>query len=87
MKTTIKIHKSDLGDKWPFTVDKVTVFKAYDGALIIFCKKGKYALNGIASGRKKIKIINMIWLDDPEIPGLKKSLSPVFTYLTDKNFI
>ena len=71
--------------KWPFTVDQVAILKTkveeYDAFGIIH-NFGAFALSGILESYGFAKLEEAgIWADNPEIPGTKKSLTPVFEYL------
>lgn len=75
------IHKKDFGENWPFTIDQVKIKK---GKFIIFLKykNNKYAINGIAKNCDCLPLKESgIWADDPEISGIKKSLTPLFAFL------
>jgi Protein of unknown function (DUF2511) len=75
-----KISKSDFGNAWPFTVEEgLLSCKGGNGfGAVIFSSNGvTYAVNGIAKGRKTYNGIEVIWIDNPAIPGIKKNLSTI----------
>jgi hypothetical protein len=78
-----KLRKSQFGDKWAFTIDKAT-FKIEKGnAIYMYDGSTKYAFNGIARNKKDALELDSVWLDNPEIPGTKKSLQPIFNVLLE----
>jgi hypothetical protein len=80
------VRKSELGDKWPFTVDSV----------IVHCEKGiyylvtvpggeTYALNGTATSTHQYKEIEAIWLHDAKLGGnWRIGIDPILL-IADKN--
>ena len=73
------ITKTEIGvDKWPFIVDEVIIEyrKKYQA---MFAKTGNllYGLNGFARDLQD-KPLEEIWLDDPDIPGTKISITFIF---------
>lgn len=95
------IHKKELGENWPFTVDEVEIWVA-NGAFILLRhemkfthvdgktkqtsnKIVKYAINGIAENQGCLPLTQSnIWADDPEIPGAKKSITPLMEFLRER---
>ena len=70
------ITKSEIGaDKWPFTVDEVTIQINDIQAIYVKTDEWFYNLNGIA---KKGMPLENIWLDNPDIPSTKKSIGFIF---------
>ena len=60
------------GKTWPLTVDEATL--SCDGMAVFAEVDGKrYAVNGTAKARAAI--LNPIWADDPNMPGLKIDMS------------
>lgn len=83
-QNTLKFTREDYPGKWPFSVDEIEVYCS--GYKEIYCKtsNGKtYALNGSAKGIShndpSISKIEEIWLDDPELVGLKLSYGDFIT--------
>lgn len=67
---------------WPFTVDTATLLctKAPNGERVTVVANGEmYALNGTAKSAKLWPPFDPIWLDNPNIPGLKVDISPMIT--------
>lgn len=70
----LRVSRDEFGDAWPFKVDEGVI--ACEGLEYTFTADGRtYALNGIAI-QAGYPEIDEIWLDDPDIPGAKISLSP-----------
>ena len=72
MKNVLILKKRDFF-RWPFSSDIVQIQKKGYGLSVIINKK-KYNLNGAAT---KGEPLENIWLDNPEIPGTKISISRV----------
>lgn len=75
---TVKINKDAFGDQWPFSVDEGILERR--GMMVLFHigQMGEtYGLNGFAT-LKGFDLIDEIWLDNPDIPGTKISLTPIF---------
>ncbi|WP_257387845.1 YebY family protein [Tahibacter caeni] len=74
------VSKSDLGDRWPLTVDSGTLrCRPFRGNLQILTIEvdGKvWAVNGTAIGQG-FPEINPIWKGNPEIPGAKINIGPL----------
>lgn len=65
---------------WPFTVDTATLFctKAAGGERVtVVADREMYALNGTAESAKLWPPFDPIWLDNPNIPGLKVDIGPM----------
>lgn len=62
---------------WPFIIPIVRI-KLCEVGLIISVNNKKYALSG--SALRKHKNCDEIWLDNPDIPGAKISLTPIIDY-------
>lgn len=84
MPQTLKLTKADYSGKWPFAVDEIEIY--CDGYTEIYGRtnNGKiYALNGSAKGAShnnaSVSRVEEIWLDDPDIPGLKISYGDFIT--------
>ena len=70
---------------WPFTVNSVRIEKdKKNPGIYVKCNGERYGLNGIAVNCKKLE---EIWLDNPEIPGTKKSISFVFVICRKKGLL
>ncbi|RYJ44542.1 DUF2511 domain-containing protein [Flavobacterium beibuense] len=75
-ENTTKFTKNTFSGQWPFSVNEVEVFcRPYKE---VYCKTEDgtiYALNGSAKSASrddsKVKEIENIWLDNPQIPGTK----------------
>lgn len=83
------INRDDLGDDWPFVVDSVVIKRR--GTTALHVRPGPphkikiYALNGSAKTHLGLpEMDGQIWADNPEIPGTKKSLSPLFRFINGK---
>ncbi len=65
---------------WPFTVDTATLLctKGAGGERVTVVADGEmYALNGTAKSAKLWPPFDAIWLDNPNIPGLKVNIDPM----------
>jgi hypothetical protein len=72
----LEVKREDYGKDWPFSVEKGVV-DCVDGSAAIFKVGNKsYSLNGTAEGRGYAPI-DPIWLDNPELSGLKINISPM----------
>jgi len=60
-----------LGCEWPLTVSEGTIWCVGAGRLVFEADGTQYALNGLAKGTGEYADIEAIWLDDPEVDGLK----------------
>jgi len=71
----------EFGEDWPFTVSDGYVYSLNKGFVKIFEHNGaKYALTGFAKqygkkNNKRYKDFELIWRDNPSIPGTKISIS------------
>lgn len=84
---TVRITRSEFGERWPFTVDEGVLAFRQTGRLkngdpvgaVTFTANGKtYGVNGIARGKASGHAdIEEILADDPAVPGLKKNISPI----------
>ena len=83
MKKVLVIEKS-LGNKYPFSVSPIFLSKDSVGGLYVNHKGKKYNLNGVA---RKGESLNSIWLDNPDIPGTKKSIGVMFDICIDKGLL
>lgn len=82
----------DKPEKWPFSVDKLAVFRFDIGhnpcfdiennfCFVIVHNYKSYALSGILEGYGFLKLEDSdIWADNQEIPGTKKSLTSFFEF-------
>lgn len=71
------VSREMLGDEWPLTVEEGTLRcdgPAVAGAIFFEAEGRWYPVNGIARGRSEGVEIDVIWADDPEIPGAKKHI-------------
>lgn len=74
------VSKDDLGEAWPFSVSEGVLDCEGSGGVgaVTFEANGTtYAVNGVAKDQGAGADIEEIWLDDPTIPGAKKSISPI----------
>lgn len=73
------VTRAEFGDRWPLTVDDGTLSCQFNA--VIFTREGvTYAVNGVAQqmrADRKWHDITEIWADNPDTPGLKKSLDPL----------
>ena len=60
-----------LGYEWPLTVSEGLIWCVGAGRLVFEADGTQYALNGLARGTGEYEDIGPIWLDDPEVDGLK----------------
>lgn len=74
-----EIERSDLGDKWPLTVDRGTLRCEGSGGIgdVIFTTEDgtEYSVNGAAKSTGKYEDIMEIWADNPDVEGLKVDMS------------
>ncbi len=76
------ISKEQLGEGWPFTTEEMHLSCLAGGAVVVMDvdTAEMYPVNGVANGQAKrnaMKPLSDIWLDDPDISGVKISLSRV----------
>ena len=83
---TFKINKGNPNIKnWPFTVDSVRIEKnKKTPAIYVKCNSKTYGLNGID---RNCKSLSEIWLDNPEIPGTKISITSIFNLCKHKGLL
>jgi hypothetical protein len=65
---------------WPFTVDSATLMctKGAGGERVtVVANREMYALNGTAKSANLWPPFDPIWLDDPQVPGLKVNIGPM----------
>lgn len=77
---TLNISQSEMGDKWPFTVDQGEISCIPPNTVIFRYENKIYAVNGTAEATGKYLDILPIWKDDPKVPPelkLKISISPI----------
>jgi hypothetical protein len=82
--TVFTATKEDIGDKWPLKPEKVRILVSREKAIFVIHKNKRYALNGTAralNGRD----LEPIWLDNPDVPGAKMSLGPLFGLVESKS--
>ena len=81
-----RITKSEIGaSKWPFTMDEVTILRdSKTPAFYVKAGKELYNLNGIA---KKGRPLEEIWLENPDIPRSKISISFIFSMCGKKGLL
>lgn len=78
-----QVTQEQFGAEWPFTVPSGTVECASPAEALLFRYQGRiYALNGIAQGWARnngvrLTELETIWKPNPEIPGLRVSISSV----------
>lgn len=80
------ITKSEIGaDKWPFTVDEVTITRVKNNPAL-YVKSGKklYNLNGFV---RKGEPLEDIWLDNSDIPGSRKSIGFIFKMCNERGLM
>jgi len=75
----MEIKKEKFNGNWPFSLAKVQIEKV-NFELYVIANNERYALNGYAAQTKKGKDIDAIWMDDPQIIGVKVSLSDVINF-------
>lgn len=77
------INKSEVKEKWPFTVDKVTLkcYKENDIEMpVVIIEDKTYGLTGFADnihGQKDINALNKYWLENKEIKNTRVSISEI----------
>lgn len=74
-----KLYKETFQGRWPFSVDKVILVKTGNSISVRF-RIYEYALNGVATSNGFPNLPDKFWLDNPDIPGTKISLSDVISY-------
>ena len=82
------ITKTEIGvDKWPFTVDEVVIeYRKKQQAMFAKIDNHSYGLNGFARDLQD-KPLEEIWLDDPDIPGAKISITFIFQMCRDRGLL
>jgi hypothetical protein len=68
------ISRTDLGTKWPLTVESGTLRCEGSGGVgdVTFSATGKtYWVNGTAKATERYADFSEIWADDPSVSGLK----------------
>lgn len=76
------ISAEDFGSAWPFTFEEAYIACHTGKALTVMdAESGRmYPLNGTAKGKASslgLEPLESVWLDNPDIPGTKVSISPV----------
>lgn len=78
------VNAEKLGDGvWPLTVDEGQIDCIGRGRVTLIADGETYALNGLASGAGDGQAIDAIWLDDPDVPGLKVPMGDLTAYAND----
>ena len=78
-----RINRADYGLDWPLTIPEATLHCENDAVWIVNPSNGRrYWINGFAKGYLENRgyeayAIDPIWLPNPEIPGIKISVSPI----------
>jgi hypothetical protein len=65
---------------WPFTVDYATLMcqsGIYGNRVTVTADREMYAFNGTAKSADLWPDFDVIWADDPAIPGLKVNIDPM----------
>ena len=71
------VSRAEFGTAWPFSV-RAGVLRSEAGGAVVFRANGMdYAINGTARQLGRWAEVDEIWLDDPAIPGNKKSIGPM----------
>ena len=79
---TAELKSADLGEAWPFTVERGTL-QCHRNTFLTFTANSRiYAINGSASTYAKSAQlpwvdVRPIWRDNPQIPGTKVPLGAV----------
>ncbi|SKC77661.1 Protein of unknown function [Krasilnikoviella flava] len=71
------------GWDWPLSVDSVTYMCGEGNAIIVKADGELYALNGLAKGQGYADL-DPIWLDDPEVDGLKVDAGSLTDYVLEQ---
>jgi hypothetical protein len=75
------VTRAMMGDDWPLTVDAGQLACNAQGHVTFASGGVTYAVNGTAKGAiangAPYQPIDTIWLDDPNVAGLKLSLQPL----------
>jgi hypothetical protein len=82
METGIFVRNTDFGNRWPFTVTH-GYLDCIGGSKIFRSDLTEYGLNGLAVS-KGYKSIDLIWKDNPEIPGTKINISEMINIACSK---
>ena len=70
------LRSSDYGSDWPLTVDEGVV--TCEASAVYFTTGGRrYAVNGMATGRKDAPDIDVIWKANPALEGTKINIGPI----------
>lgn len=81
---TITLKKEDYPDEWPFIIPSVKIENPRKTKeLYVVVRFTKYNFNGIA---KKGLPLDQIWLENPDIPGTKKSIGFIFAICKGNGF-
>jgi hypothetical protein len=81
---TFRIKQSDYPEQWPFYPSSVAIENPKNTRqLYLWVGLKKYNFNGVA---KKGLPLSEIWLDNPDIPGTKKSIGFIFEICKGKGF-
>jgi hypothetical protein len=77
-----RISPANFSEAWPFAVDQLDLLcEPGDAVIVVNPADGKrYGVNGAAIGRAselKLDSLEGIWVDNPQLPGTKISVSPV----------
>lgn len=71
------LNQERFGDAWPLTVSEGRV-ECRPGRVIVFTAGDTtYAVNGTARDAAGLPPIDLVWRDDPHIPGAKVNIAPV----------
>lgn len=76
--TNMKVSRDDLGDTWPFTVDRGVIACNHPSLAVVFFTNEKiYAVNGVAKGQKRYADVREILRDDLSAAESKADIGPI----------
>jgi hypothetical protein len=79
-QAALTVQRSDLGDAWPFTVERGVISCVRAGEVLFAANGNIYAVNGWAltnRAQKGYRDVAEIWSTNPAIPGAKVNIGPI----------
>lgn len=79
-----KVNRAMWSGEWPLTIDGGVLQLRTGNRVVLVTKKEVYGVNGPAKAERHFILdkpryvpIDEVWRDDPRVPGLKISLTPL----------